>query len=105
MSICDLSPKKLDISSQFQLTRRFAFKKKLSNDASSESQIENLRDFYRGFVLVGSALPSLFTLTRLSRPRQLVICRPEHMYSASILYNMYSASILYDMKDFSPAMT
>ena len=27
MSICDLSPKKLDISSQFQHTRRFAFKK------------------------------------------------------------------------------
>ena len=77
MSICDLSPKKLDISSQFQLTRRFAFKKKLSNDASSESQIENLRDFYRGFVLVGSAAPSLFTLTRLSRLGQLVICRPE----------------------------
>ena len=34
--------------------------KKLTNDASSESQIENLCDFYHGFVLVGSAAAVTF---------------------------------------------
>ena len=76
--------------------------KKLSNDASSESQIENLRDFYRGFVLVGSAAPSLFTLTRLSRPRQLVIRRPERTaHSLNSLSNVLSLNSLWYERLFS----